>query len=110
MPPPILLSWKAPCTTRRARAASPASTTSDRFSSEEPWAIAMTLIFASASAEERRGAMAGAHGSAGRGVSGRGGAGNNDPAISQRLPGQELSRVAEPRDARRDALVPGAAL
>src|SRR2546430_4278416 len=59
MPPPILLSWKAPCTTRRARAASPASTTSDRFSSEEPWAIAMTLIFASASAEKTRAAMPG---------------------------------------------------
>ncbi|OLB13877.1 MAG: hypothetical protein AUH07_05580 [Gemmatimonadetes bacterium 13_2_20CM_70_9] len=58
-PPPIFDSWNAPCTARRARDASFPSTTSDRFSSEDPCAIAITLIPTSASAENTRDAIPG---------------------------------------------------
>src|SRR5206468_3373540 len=58
-PPPIFESWKAACTTRWARGASLPSTTSDRFSSDDPWAVAITLIPASARAEKTRAAMPG---------------------------------------------------
>src|SRR5205807_2560991 len=56
-PPPIFESWNAACTARWARGASLAATTSERFSSEEPCAVAITLIRASASAENTRAAM-----------------------------------------------------
>ena len=58
-PPPILESWKASCTMRCARAASRASTTTEMFSSDDPWAIAMTLIPACASAPNTRAAIPG---------------------------------------------------
>src|SRR5207253_617704 len=58
-PPPIFESWNAACTARWARGASLASTTSERFSSDEPCAVAITLIRASASAENTRAAMPG---------------------------------------------------
>ena len=58
-PPPSLSSWNAACTRRCARTTSFAATTTDRFSSEEPCAIAMTLIPPEASAVKVFAAMPG---------------------------------------------------
>ncbi len=58
-PPPIFESWKAPCTRRAASAACSPSTTNEMFSSDEPWAIAITFTPPAASAEKTREAMPG---------------------------------------------------
>ena len=43
-PPPIFASWKAEWTTRAASAAWSSSTTKEMLSSDEPWAMAITLM------------------------------------------------------------------
>ncbi len=55
-PPPILSSRNAECTARCAAAALPSSTTTEMFSSDAPWAIAITFTCASAIAAKRRAA------------------------------------------------------
>ena len=58
-PPPIFESWKAAWTRRAASAACASSTTNEMLSSEEPCAIAMTLMRPAARAEKTRAAMPG---------------------------------------------------
>ena len=58
-PPPILASWKAPWTRRAASAACSASTTKEMFSSDEPWAMAITFTAPAARAEKTRDAIPG---------------------------------------------------
>ena len=58
-PPPIFESWNAEWTRRAASAAAASSTTNEMFSSEEPWAMAMTLMRDEARAEKTRAATPG---------------------------------------------------
>ena len=59
-PPPIFESWNAAWTARAASAASAALTANEMFRSDDPWAIATTLMLLDASAENTREAMPGA--------------------------------------------------
>ena len=58
-PPPILPSWNAVWTRRAASAASASSTTKEMLSSDEPCAIAITLIREAESAVKTRAATPG---------------------------------------------------
>ena len=58
-PPPIFESWKAAWTRRAASAVCPPSTTNEMFSSDEPWAIAITFTPPAARAEKTRAEMPG---------------------------------------------------